>query len=203
MSEADRQKWDERYASGAYGQRTYPSSFLSEQIQAPRSGHALDIACGAGRNAIYLASCGYSVDAVDISPIGLERAQRSADVAGVEVNWICADLMAEDTDDIPVDDVLPVPHSDYDLIVVFRFVAKELLERLHEYLAPSGFLIVEEHLQTSAEVVGPSSQRFRMAPGQLSQLLAPLQIVHSFEGEVVEPDGKVAALARVVASFEK
>jgi hypothetical protein len=98
-----------------------------------------------------------------------------------------------------VDDLLPVPHSDYDLIVIFRFVAPRLLERLPEYLAQGGHFIVEELLHTTAEVVGPSSQRFRMAPGALSQMLVPLQIVHNFEGEVVEPDGKVAALAQVVA----
>jgi len=200
MSKADRQKWDERYASGAYGQRPYPSSFLSERIQGPQSGRALDVACGAGRNAIYLASCGYSVDAIDISPIGLARAQHSAEDAGVAVNWICADLLGEDGPGAAsVDDLLPVPHSDYDLIVIFRFVAPRLLERLPEYLAQGGHFIVEELLHTTAEVVGPSSQRFRMAPGALSQMLVPLQIVHNFEGEVVEPDGKVAALAQVVA----
>ena len=67
MSEADRKRWNERYKAGAYGQRTHPSALLAtmvEQWLPVRGGaRALDLACGAGRNALYLAEQGYQVDA--------------------------------------------------------------------------------------------------------------------------------------------
>jgi SAM-dependent methyltransferase len=172
-------------------------------------GRALDIACGAGRNAVYLASCGYQVSAIDISLVALKKAKQRAEQAGVDVNWICADLLADRDATAPADSALPsdesmtdnlaVPAGGYDLIIMFRFVAPELLDSLVQSLAPGGRLIVEEHLQTTAEVAGPSSPQFRVAPGALRQALSTLQIVRSFEGEVVEPDGTVAALARIIA----
>jgi SAM-dependent methyltransferase len=192
MSDVDRQKWNARYASGSTEPRP-PSAFLCDWIEPPRSGRALDVACGAGRNAVYLAECGYSVDAVDISSVAIARGRALADSKGVTVNWQCEDLLEEG----------PEPElagAKYDLIVVFRFVAPDLVASLMDRLNPEGLLLIEEHLQTSrADVTGPASSRFRVAPGDLKRLIEKLVLLHDFEGEVMEPDGSTAMLARVVA----
>ncbi len=85
MSEADRAKWDARYAAGAFSSRPHPSEFLRANLALCPAGRALDIACGAGRNALFLARQGWSVDAIDISQAGLDRARSAA--SGLDIVW--------------------------------------------------------------------------------------------------------------------
>ena len=112
MSDEDRTRWNERYAAGAYGARMNPCALLEtmlagwapDQSQAlpqtstpggtevPGLRRALDLACGAGRNAVYLASKGFAVDALDISAQALARGARRAEEARVHVNWEEQDL---------------------------------------------------------------------------------------------------------------
>ena len=87
MAEADREKWDQRYAEGSYRARTYPSPFLVERLAELPRGRALDLACGAGRNALCLAEAGYAVEAVDISGVAVERARATARERGLDVDW--------------------------------------------------------------------------------------------------------------------
>lgn len=203
MSEADRARWDERYGKGAYSSREHPSAILPEWL-AEAANHpspaanvtptALDVACGAGRNAIYLAGLGFKVDAVDISTVGLDRARRRADdIGGLDIHWIPHDL----------DKPLPAEvHSPYDLIVLVRYVDSALVARLTSLLADGGVLIVEEHLSWNGpeDVIGPRDPRFRVQRGELAASVAGLlQVERETEGLVVEPDGSTAALARLLA----
>ena len=191
MSRAEREKWDERYRSGAYEDRTHPTALLAEWIARLPRGRALDVACGAGRNALYLAENDYAVDALDISAVGLERARQDAGHRGLAVNWLCGDL--EETPD----DVLP--HGPYDLIVWVRYVNHALLPHLAARLRSGGHLVCEQHLATPADVVGPRSAAFRLQPEQLLRSAAILDVVHYREGPVVDPDGRTAALAQLIA----
>ena len=118
MSSTDRQKWDERYRTGAYQDRDRPSKFLTRWLPKISSRRALDLACGAGRNALYLAESGFTVDAVDVSGVGLARAKASACDRGITVNWIEQDL---DTGLAGVDR--------YDLILMIRYVNPSSRER--------------------------------------------------------------------------
>ena len=188
MTDADRAKWDERYRKGAYADRPHPSELLRDWIgRAPR-GRALDVACGAGRNALYLAVHGFEVDAVDISSEGLARGRRSAAERGLTVHWIEHDL----------DQPLALPDG-YALILVIRFLDLPLIRRLAQRLAPGGLLICEEHLRTEAEVIGPGNPAFRVAPGELREVASGLQVLQYDEGLFDDPDRRRAALARLVA----
>lgn len=189
MSEADRDKWDRRYREGAYAERTGPSTFLLDRIGDVPAGSALDVACGAGRNAIHLASKGFRVDAIDISAQALRRAEANARALGLEINWLERDL-----------DQSYALESDYQLILVVRYVNLPLLRYLATRLAPGGFLLCEQHLQTTAEVVGPRNPAFRVKPGELAAAAEGLEILHIEEGVVADPDGRPAALARLVAT---
>lgn len=187
MSEADQRKWDVRYADGAYEGRVHPSAFLVEcGSLLPGRGLVLDLACGAGRNALYLARQGLTVDAVDISEVALERGRREG--AGLPIRWLHRDL-----------DEGFVPGHQYDAIVNFRYVNMPLLKALLPRLRPGGLLLVEQHLVSEAEVVGPRNPAFRVAEGDLSTLAADMYVLHSQEGFVDEPDGTRAALARLAA----
>ena len=118
MSDSDREKWDERYREGAYTDRTYPTALLSDWLpQLSRGippGRALDVACGAGRNALFLAGAGFEVTAIDISEEALARARQSARERGLKINWICADLESGEAG--------VLPDGPFDLVVMVRYV---------------------------------------------------------------------------------
>jgi SAM-dependent methyltransferase len=188
VSVADRDKWDRRYREGAYAERIYPSDLLRAWAATVSPGRALDVACGAGRNALYLAELGFTVDAVDVSAAALERAQNASAQRGLRVNWIEHDL----------DDPLDLANS-YQLILNIRYVDLPLMRKLAGRLAPGGLLICEQHLVTEDDVIGPRSPAFRVAPGELAALAEGLQLRYCREGLVAEPDGRRAALAQLVA----
>ena len=188
MSQFDREKWDQRYRKGAYAERTHPSALLTEKIKSIPLGRALDLACGAGRNALFLAGLGYQVDAIDISTEALNRGEERAQELGVKVNWLQHDL----------DEPLRL-EGGYQLILLIHYVDMNLLQRLGSLLAPGGILLCEEHLESSEDVVGPSNSAFRVRPGDLQKAAAGLDILFLEEGLVTGSDGRLAALSRLVA----
>jgi tellurite methyltransferase len=190
VSRAERDKWDARYRAGAYAERAHPTALLADWLDRLPRGRALDVACGAGRNALFLAAAGYAVDAVDISSAGLERGSAAAAEHGVAVGWHCVDL--EERPDA-------LPRGPYDLVVWVRYINAALWPAVVSRLAPGGHVLVEQHLVTSADVVGPSSAAFRLAPGELARAAADLVAVYEHEGPVVDPDGRTAALAQLIA----
>jgi SAM-dependent methyltransferase len=141
---------------------------------------------------LFLAQAGYDVDALDISSEGLARARADAERRGLAVRWLQADL-DEDLD-------AELPAGPYDLIVWVRYVNAALPPYLCSRLAPGGHLLCEQHLATSAHVVGPKSIAFRLQPGELRRSTAGLRVVHDYEGLVVDPDNRTAALAQLIAS---
>ena len=191
MSTEDRARWDGRYAEGAYQTRPHPSAFLAANTALLPLGHALDLACGAGRNAIFLAQRGWIVDAVDISAVALERARDRA--TGLAINWLEQDLDAGF--DAP---------RDYDLIVNVRYVNLPLLRTLRSRLRPGGALLVEQHLTPPAHagvaVLGPRDSAFRVAPSTLQAVADGLQVRRLHEGLARDPDGSIRALARLIAA---
>lgn len=188
MSVADREKWDKRYREGAYSERTQPSVFLTDWLGKIPTGRALDLACGAGRNAIHLAMSGFDVDAIDISGEALRRAQGNAQRLRLDINWLEQDL-----------DSAPALETAYQLILIVRYVNLPLLRHVSTLLAPGGLLLCEEHLDSTAEVIGPGDPAFRVRPGELAEAAEGLEILHLEEGVVTEPDGRQAALARLAA----
>lgn len=189
MSEDDRRKWNQRYAAGAYATRPVPSAWLQQWLPDAPVGRALDVACGLGRNARFMAQAGFAVDAVDISSEALSRAAGLAAAEGVEVCWRECDL----------EQGLPEDCTGYQLIVMVRYVNAALLAELCSRLAPGGYLVVEEHLRTAEQVAGPENPRFRVASGELERALAGLQVLGAEESVVTDPDGARVALARVAA----
>jgi SAM-dependent methyltransferase len=191
VSRAERDKWDARYRDGAYESRTHPTALL--EAWAPRlpRGRALDVACGAGRNALYLAELGYQVDALDISGVALDRARRSAEQRALNIHWQIADF--------DEDPALVLPADRYDLIVWVRYVNPHLMPHLIARLRPGGHLVCEQHLVTAAGVAGPRNAAFRLEPGTLRASAAGMIVLHDYEGLVTDPDGQSVALAQLVA----
>ena len=194
MSQADQEKWDARYRAGEYQARSHPSALLAEwlpKLNCPPGCMALDVACGLGRNALFLARQGWHVDAVDISQVALDHLAAAADAESLDVTCLAMDLESAKPR-------LFLAHH-YDLAVMIRYTNLPLIASLAEAAKPGGHIIVEEHLVTDADVVGPSNTRYRAAPGALRSAAAGLDIIAYEEGLVADPDGRTAALARLVA----
>ena len=171
MSEDDRARWDEKYRgraappAGAIGP---PSVFLAHQDVFPRTGYALDLACGQGTGAVWLARRGLQVYGVDVSAIAVEQARELAARSGV------GDRCRFDTADL--DDGLPAgPPAD--VVYCARFRDARLDAAMVERLAPGGLLAV-----TALSQVGSGGGRFRAAPGELRAAFAGLEVIAGGEG---------------------
>lgn len=167
--DADRIKWNSRFASEDSFLGTGPSAFLAREIDRVKrllSGRrALDIACGEGRNSVFLAAHGFSVTGIDISEVGLAKAAVRAAEAGVEVEFICADL-----DEYPLSGC-------FDLVLNFNFLQRPLIPVAIGLLPPGGLLLIDT-LLARADIPPASSPDFHLQPGELPRLFAP------FAGEI-------------------
>jgi len=134
---SDRDKWNCKYREEHFP--TQPSRIVREFYHHARAGRALDLACGNGRNACFLADHGFEVDAVDIAEEGLQRfvCRSSA------INRICQDLGS-----------YRIPPRRYQLIVNTRFLLRRLYPALQEGLLPGGVLIFETYLQEASVTAG-------------------------------------------------
>jgi SAM-dependent methyltransferase len=91
--------WDDRYATAEYVWKSDPNRLLVEQVAGLTPGRALDLACGEGRNAVWLAEQGWEVTAVDFSRVALDKGRRLASERRVDVEWICADATTWNADE--------------------------------------------------------------------------------------------------------
>jgi 2-polyprenyl-3-methyl-5-hydroxy-6-metoxy-1,4-benzoquinol methylase len=88
-----REEWDRRYADSEFLWTVEPNRFVVQELGDPPPGRALDLACGEGRNAVWLAERGWYVTAVDFSPVGLNKARQLAAARGVTIDWVLGDLL--------------------------------------------------------------------------------------------------------------
>ncbi len=186
MSECDRTRWDEKYAGQSVPRSLEPDEWLVQCAAGLPKGRALDLACGLGHNAIWLAQQGWTVDAIDISPTGITLATKLANNQQQQVNWIVEDL-----------DDHQAPTEFYDLIIVFRFLDRNLIPKIvRSALAPGGHLVYETFSSKQLErrdnhLKNPA---FTLQPGELAALFSELEPIAFHE---VELDDR--AVARLFA----
>jgi SAM-dependent methyltransferase len=135
----DSNVWDERYAGDDLVWSAEPNRFLVAEVETLPAGRALDVACGEGRNAVWLAERGWDVTGVDFSQVGLDKARRLADARGVSVHWEVAD----------VTEYAPAPES-FDLVIVMYLhlpagSRRVAFRHAAAGVAPGGTLLVVGH----------------------------------------------------------
>jgi len=135
----DRDAWDARYQGDELVWRAEPNQFLVREVELLPAGRALDLACGEGRNAVWLATRGWQVTGVDFSERGLEKARRLAADRGADVEWVAADLLAWNP-----------PQGVYDLVIVFYLQLAApargvVLSKAAAAVAAGGTLLVVGH----------------------------------------------------------
>jgi len=173
MSISDQERWDARWAEPKSAHVREPHPLLVRFVsQNPHvQGRALDVACGVGQNAVWLAQRGFIVDAVDISPVALEHARKSAACAGLApraANFIQADL-----------EVWSPMAEAYDLVVGFRFLNRRLWPRLQAGLRPGGWLVYQTFNLRKLDLDSDCPFEYLLEIGELLRTFAGWDIVES------------------------
>lgn len=171
LPDDDRHRWDRRYAQrGPVPTPDIgpPAVFESYSDEFPTAGRALDLACGQGVTAVWLARRGLDVRGVDISPVAVRHARDLAERAGV------ADHCRFDVADL--DAGLP-PGPSVAAVVCHRFRARHLDRQIVDRLQAGGVLAVSVLSEVDA-APGP----FRAAPGELTRAFAGLDLIAAGEG---------------------
>jgi SAM-dependent methyltransferase len=150
---------------------------------------ALDVACGSGRHALWLAAAGFDVRAVDRDAGAVDSLGREARRLELTVATSVEDLEH---------DGAALGWEQYDLIVVFRYLHRPLFPKIRDALRPSGVLVYETFTTAQAARGQPSNPAFLLRPGELADLVAPLRVLRQREG-----DFEGGMVAGVVARKER
>lgn len=170
---ANTAKWDERYLRGEHSTKE-PSPLLRTAIASLKPGRALDIACGVGRHAIFLAEHGWHVTAVDSSRVGIEILQQRAREAGLTVEARVVDLESGE---------FHIEPGTYDLVCVFYYLQRDLFSPIRVGVKRGGTVVAAIHLNDGREDAKPANPAFLLEPGELKQLFADWEITYYREGE--------------------
>lgn len=172
--------WDERYAGSELVWTSEPNRFLVERAAGLAPGRALDLACGEGRNALWLAELGWRVTGVDFSKVGIEKARELAHARGVQAEWVVADLL----------DYTP-ERAVYELVIVFYLQVTgsertSIVRRAASALAPGGTFLLVAHDSANIEHGYGGPQRPAV-------LYTAQDVVGDLEGTGLEIDEAVRA----------
>jgi len=167
MNNESRDKWNNIYQDVSIT-ATSPTAVLKDnKYLLPKVGKALDIACGAGANAIFLARNGLEVEAIDVSDKVIDKLNEYANVQDLSINARVMDVMQS----FPSDAL-------FDVVVVAHFLERELAEPIINCLKPGGLLFYQTFSQEVTEFyTGPRNPAFRLACNELLSLFSPLKIV--------------------------
>jgi SAM-dependent methyltransferase len=191
---AAREKWNHRYGDASTTPLPVaPAEWLVEHralLEAlPSGGRALDLACGDGRNARYLAELGFAVDALDVSDVVIGRLAEAAVALGLDVRPMVADL-EHDPD---------LPRGQYAVVMNFNYLQRSLFGSLAAALRPGGLLFFETFARPHIEELGHDfPDEFLLAENELLGAFPGLHVRHYFEG-VAERSGRPRGIASLVA----
>lgn len=170
MSQADQRKWDRIYTDN--GRETgQPCRVLSAHSHLlPPAGLALDLACGRGANALYLAGKGYTTSAWDLSEVVVQRLAEQAGRLGVPLSTEQRDVAAD-----------PPPPASFDIIIVSRYLERTIVPDIIAALKDGGLLLYQTFIEEKVSDFGPCNPAYRLQPNELLHLFRSLHIIHYHE----------------------
>ena len=187
MPAADRDKWNAIHGARADPSPGAPCAVLADHAALlPPAGQALDLCCGSGRNALFLAGRGLDTEAWDISPIGLRALDEAARKAGLRIATVERDVVGQP----------PEPQS-FDVIAVSRFLDRGLCPRIGSALRPGGLLFYQTFLRDGPHGGGPRNPEYRLAAGELLRLFSGLEVLEYREDQDAGEAMLVARRAQV------
>ena len=133
------QKWNERFAKEGFAYGSQENKFLRDSVHYLQKGQILSLGEGEGRNAVYLASLGFDVTAIDYSDVGLEKTQKRAKEANVTIHTIQADLTNYDFGNACWQGI----------VSIYFHIHKDQRSKIHrgcvDALAPKGTFLLESY----------------------------------------------------------
>jgi len=188
---ASEKKWNEIYAAEHQIDselETKAANVLQDHAYLlPSSGLALDLACGLGGNAMFLAKCGLSTHAWDISAIAIERVQAHCQRENISITTEVRDI----------EQYPPVPSS-FDVICVSYYLERTLTQDIIAALKPKGLLFYQTFINEKVSDLGPSNPQYRLQQNELLALFSSLHVLayqeHGTVGNVKKGLRNVASL---------
>ena len=181
--------WEDKYSIRSLADVPRPAAFLRKHADMlGTAGTALDIAMGAGQNAVFLAQRGFAMTGVDRSQAACDHARQLAAHRGVAINTVAADMLD-----------WQFPENQFDLIIDFYFLERALAPRIMAGLKKGGLLVFETYTLDQQRFDGPHNFDFLLKPNEL--LVSFLDLFVLYYHERTEPDGAggYAALASMIA----
>ncbi len=160
-----------------------PAQFLVDNIALLPKGRALDLAMGAGRNAVYLAKIGFEVEGVDISPEAVSKALKLARKAGITIRAEVADLEAK----------YCIKKDAYDAIVCFYYLQRSLISQIKDGLKKGGIVVYETYIVDQAQWGKPKSLGHLLKHNELLHLFRDFRCLRYREG-IIEDRKAIASI---------
>ena len=189
MSQDDQIRWDRQHSENQA--REQPALFLRQvfdnQYADITAGRALDIACGSGRNALFLAEKGFEVTAIDISSVALGRAEQRAVEKSLAVLWRQADL-----------ENYTLETTSYDLVVNIDYLQRPLLPAMRTALKIGGFIIFDTYLVDQQAIGHPKNPDYLLRHNELLDSFRDFRVLYYREGSIIS-DGERSFRAGIFA----
>ncbi|MDC3250233.1 class I SAM-dependent methyltransferase [bacterium] len=194
--------WDKKYDTAEYLYGKFPNDFLKGHYNSIPKGKVLLLADGEGRNSVFLAKQGYSVTAVDISQVGLDKAEKLSQECNVTIETICADLENFDLGKNKWDGIVAI------YCHLPEAIRQSLYKRIEVAIKPSGTLLLESYRpeQLNFKTGGPPVASMMTSKEALLKELPNLSFSHleAIDREVVEGTGHtgLGAVVQAIGSLK-
>ena len=149
-----------------------PAQFLVEHIKLLPKGRVLDVAMGAGRNAIYLAKTGFDVEGVDISPEAVNIALESARRAGITIRAETADMEGN----------YRIEKGVYDAIICFNYLQRPLIPQIKDGLRKGGMVVYETFIVDQVQFGKPKNPNYLLKHNELLNMFRDFRCLRYREG---------------------
>ncbi len=167
MSPKDAEKWNAIYRAGKHDQAEAAKVLREHNHLLPQTGKALDLACGRGANALFLAHHGLETSAWDVSDQAIALLEQSARELRLRLDTEVRDVIER-----------PPKQDSFDVIVVSHFLERAIFPALCLALRTGGLLYYQTFIREQVSATGPSNPAYRLTENELLSLCMPLHIVY-------------------------
>lgn len=163
---SDKDRWNKKYSGKSFHMGTHPISFLQDNLPLLPKGKVLDLAMGEGRNGVFLAKNGFDVTGVDISDIGLKKAQELAKKNKTSIKTIVADLTS-----------YRLEENAYDVIILSYYLQRDLFPQIKKSLKKDGVVVIESYNEDYAKYNPKFNKEWMLKRNELVEQFSDLFIL--------------------------
>jgi 2-polyprenyl-3-methyl-5-hydroxy-6-metoxy-1,4-benzoquinol methylase len=179
--------WNQRWSDRNSHEGWQVDNWLRQQQHLLSQGTALDVACGRGRNSLYLARTNYHVTAIDYSSIALLQLKEVATAEHLEIKTLQIDLEQQ----------IALPQGHFDLIINFYYLHRPLIPQLMQCVKPGGLIMIRTFSEVIIDKPCTLDPQMHLQAGELLKLFSDWQILVYEEG--IETSKKGGSLVGMVA----